>query len=131
MRLINVRTRVVVAAADAYSVTVDAAHEQAFFAMVAGRLRQEFPVLRATLAGTRSGAPIIDQGRAHGVVGFMQFYLVKQEADLIDPATRRVLLPGERSIAGTLEVDDVGAEQARLRSVDGAVPQAGGELISE
>ncbi len=130
VRLVHAQSGQVVASADAYAQAVAPAQEQAFFAMVAGRLRQEFPVLQGTLAAGDGGVPIIDRGRQAGVVGRMRFFAMKADADVVDPATGRVLLPGEKRVQGTLEVDKVDDRRARLKRVDGAAA-AGGTVVSE
>ncbi|MBA3707356.1 MAG: hypothetical protein H0W83_00885 [Planctomycetes bacterium] len=130
VRLVHSESGQVVASADAYAQAVAPAQEQEFFALVAGRLRQEFPVLQGTLAAGDGGVPIIDRGRQAGVVGRMRFFVMRADADVVDPATGRVLLPGEKRVQGTLEVDKVDDRRARLKRVDGAAA-AGGTVVSE
>lgn len=130
VRLVHAETGEVVASADAYSRAVAPAQEQAFFALVAGRLRQEFPVLAGTLAADSGGIAIIDRGENAGVVGRMRFFAVKREADVVDPTTGQVLLPGEKRVEGTLEVDQVQAQQARVKTIAGTTA-AGATVVSE
>lgn len=130
VRLVHVDSGQVVASADAYSRAVAPAQEQAFFALVAGRLRQEFPVLAGTLAADPAGIAVIDRGENAGVVGRMRFFAVKREADVVDATTGQVLLPGEKRIEGTLEVDQVEARQARMKTIDGKTA-TGATLVSE
>ena len=35
----------------------------------------------------------------------MRFFAVKREADVVDPTTGQVLLPGEKRVEGTLELE--------------------------
>ncbi len=128
-RLIHVETGEVVASADAYAGAVTEGQEQAFFAMVAGRLQQVFPVLKGTLAG-ESSAPILDVGTNAGVVGRMRFFLVHQEPDVVDDKTHEVLLPGARQIVGTFEAAAVDRERTQLTTV-GATKATSGTLVSE
>ncbi|HEX3135667.1 MAG TPA: FlgO family outer membrane protein, partial [Planctomycetota bacterium] len=130
VRLVHVETGDVVASADAYSRAVAPAQEQAFFALVAGRLRQEFPVLAGTIGADTRGIAIIDRGQNAGVVGRMRFFAVKREVDVVDPATGQVLLPGEKRVEGTLEVDQVEAQQARVKTIDGKTA-TGATVVSE
>ena len=129
IRLVHADSGEVVASADAYAQAVAPAQEQAFFALVAGRLRQEFPVLQATLSDS-GGATIIDRGGNAGVVGRMRFFVVKRDADVVDQKTGEVLLPGEKRIEGTLEVEDVEKSRARLKAIDGKTA-AGSTVVSE
>ncbi|MBA2481564.1 MAG: hypothetical protein H0V44_12940 [Planctomycetes bacterium] len=130
VRLVHSETGQVVASADAYAEAVAPAQEQAFFALVAGRLRQEFPVLQGTLASGDGGVPIIDRGRQAGVVGRMRFFQVQADADLVDPTTGQVLAAGEKRVQSTLEVDKVDDRGARLKRVSGVAPAAGA-VVSE
>jgi len=130
VRLVHAETGEVVASADAYSRAVAPEQEQAFFALVAGRLRQEFPVLAGTLAADSAGITILDRGENAGVVGRMRFFAVKRDADVVDPATGQVLLPGEKRVDGTLEVDQVEAQWAHLRTIDGKTA-TGATVVSE
>jgi hypothetical protein len=130
VRLVHADSGQVVASADAYSQGVAPAQEQAFFALVAGRLRQVFPVLSGTLAADAAGVAIVGHGQNAGVVGRMRFFAVRRDADVVDPATGQVLLPGEKRISGTLEVDQVDAQQARLTAIDGQAA-AGTTVVSE
>ena len=132
IRLVHAESGEVVASADAYAQAVAPAQEQAFFALVAGRLRQEFPVLQATLSDS-GGTTIIDRGGNAGVVGRMRFFVVKRDADVVDQATGEVLLPGEKRIEGTLEVEGVEKSRSRLKAIDGktAAGAAGTTVVSE
>ncbi len=130
VRLVNVDSKEVVASADAYSQAIAPAQEQAFFALVAGRLHQEFPVLQATLATDERGVAIIDRGSAAGVVGRMIFFAVDRGPDVRDPATGQVVLAGDQRVAGTLEVADVEDQQARMKQVSGTTP-TGAVVVSE
>lgn len=130
VRLVHVDSGQVVASADAYSRAVAPAQEQAFFALVAGRLRQEFPVLQGTLGTNDRGVAIVDRGENAGVVGRMRFFAVKREADVVDATTGQVLLPGEKRVEGTLEVDQVEAQQARVKTIDGRTA-TGATVVSE
>ncbi len=130
VRLVHVDSKEVVASADAYSQAIAPAQEQAFFALVAGRLHQEFPVLQATLAADERGVPIIDRGAAAGVVGRMIFFAVDRGPDVRDPTTGQVVLAGDQRVAGTLEVADVEDQQARMKQVSGTTP-TGALVVSE
>lgn len=130
VRLVHVDSKEVVASADAYSQAIAPAQEQAFFALVAGRLHQEFPVLQATLATDERGLAIIDRGAAAGVVGRMIFFAVDRGPDVRDPITGQVVLAGDQRVAGTLEVDDLEDQQARVKQVSGTTP-TGALVVSE
>lgn len=130
VRLVQVDSGQVVASADAYSRAVAPAQEQAFFALVAGRLRQEFPVLQGTLSADERGLAIIDRGEHAGIVGHLRFFALTHEADVVDAATGQVLLPGEKRVVGTLEVDQVQAQQSRVKTIDGRATN-GATLVSE
>ncbi len=130
VRLVHAETGEVVASADAYSRAVAPAQEQAFFALVAGRLRQEFPVLAGTLASDSAGFAIVDRGENASVVGRMRFFAVKREADVVDATTGQVLLPGEKRVEGTLEVDQVKAQWTHLKTIDGKTV-SGATVVSE
>ena len=129
-RLVHVESGEVVASADAYAGAVTEGQEQAFFAMVAGRLQQEFPVLKGTLAG-ESSTHILNVGANAGVVGRMRFFLVHQEPDVLDDKTREVLLPGTRRIVGTFEATDIDRDRTRLTTVSGTPAVGPGTLVSE
>ncbi|MBA3700799.1 MAG: hypothetical protein H0W78_18275 [Planctomycetes bacterium] len=130
VRLVHVDSGQVVASADAYSRAVAPEQEQAFFALVAGRLRQEFPVLQGTLGTNDRGVAIVDRGENAGVVGRMRFFAVKREADVVDATTGQVLLPGEKRVEATVEVDQVEAHQARVKTIDGKTA-TGATVVSE
>ncbi|HYE04861.1 MAG TPA: hypothetical protein VEL07_04990 [Planctomycetota bacterium] len=114
LRLIHVATGEVVATADAYAIVRDAGDEDAFYAAVAARLRQAFPVLSGGYAGLKEELRL-DLGERDGVVELMRFHLVDGEAE---------------RVVGTVEVVDARRESAEVRVIDGA-PGALARAISE
>jgi len=73
LRVVHCASSLTVASADAYAEGPAAADAAAFFATVAARVRQSFPVLSGTLRSSESGA-WIDLGSRHGVCALMLFY---------------------------------------------------------
>ncbi|MBA3847299.1 MAG: hypothetical protein H0X45_11750 [Planctomycetes bacterium] len=114
LRLIHVATGEVVATADAYTIVRDAGDEDAFYAAIAARLRQAFPVLEGSYAAHKE-AIRIDLGERDGVVKHMRFHLVDGEAE---------------RVVGTVEVVDAQRETAEVRVLDGA-PRGRVRAISE
>jgi hypothetical protein len=111
VRLVHADSGQVIAKADAYAADLADESADAFFALVANRLRQVFPVLQAQLRPSETGErAIADVGRRHGAVVHMRFAVVAQgAADNSD----------EPVIESTVEVVGVDADSAAMRLIKG------------
>ena len=123
IRLIHVESGEEVARADAYAPIADATQEQSFFAAVANRLRQAFPVLAGELRVPAEGRMELGLGRRQGVINRMRFHVLSVGKDLVDAKTGTVLAPGKRTVQATIEADRVYDDLSEMRAVAG-IPRA-------
>lgn len=129
VRIVHVETGEEVARADAYTPVADPAQERAFFAIVAQRLRQAFPVLAGRLLPPTGDAPAIDIGALQGVVARMRFHLVARGPELL-AADGTLLANGAVRSEGIVETVEVAPTRSRVMLVAGT-PAAAGEVVSE
>lgn len=129
LRLIQAGTARVVAIADAYMPSAGAADDDRFYSLLAGRLRQVFPILDGVL-GSDGEALRLALGARHGVDRERTFYVIERGADLLDPATGEVLLAGPREVVGRLRAIRVDEDRSQLELADGRAA-AGAVVVSE
>ncbi len=111
VRLVHCDSGRVVASADAYAEIVASADVDAFFAAVAGRLRQAFPVVSGPVAARGSGQVRLAIGGRDGVVAQMRLHVFPEQ-------------PGAARVA-EIEVVEVGSDQAGATVISGSVPATG------
>ncbi|MBA3683877.1 MAG: hypothetical protein H0W72_01350 [Planctomycetes bacterium] len=130
VRLIHAESGREIAAADAYAPIAGGSRDAEFFAFVAARLRQIFPVLQGPLH-PGSDVARLDLGERHGVVEGMRFHVVRRGEDLIDAKSGEVLLPGEPRIESTVEARRLEAQHSGCALVGGAPVHADEQAVSE
>jgi hypothetical protein len=106
LRLIHAGTGRVVATADAYAESAGDPAAEALFAAAAGRLRQAFPVVEGGVAAAGTGMVRFAAGSRQGASALMRVHVLPAD--------------GGAAIA-TLELVDIGAEEARARVESGRV----------
>lgn len=131
LRLIHTESGEEVARADAYAPVADAVQEQDFFAAVADRLRQVFPVLGADLRVPAEGRMELALGRRQGVVNRMRFHVLTIGKDLVDQRTGAVLARGTRTLQATVEADRVEADRTVVQVVAGLPRAEHDRVVSE
>ncbi|MBN8526560.1 MAG: hypothetical protein J0M02_14600, partial [Planctomycetes bacterium] len=109
LRLVHCASGRVVASADAYAQLSGSADADAFFAAVAGRLRQVFPVVSGAVLPADDGTVRLDLGPGSGAVALMRLHVFPEQPE----GARR---------SGVVEVVSVGADGARGQVVEGQVP---------
>ncbi len=130
VRLIHVESGREVAAADAYAPVAGGDKDGEFFAFVAARLRQVFPVLQGSLTPEPGGARI-DLGDRHGIVPGMRFHVVHRDQDILDSGSGQVLLAGEARIASTWEVVATHADHGDAVRIAGTALSSDESAVSE
>lgn len=111
VRLVHCDSGRVVASADAYAEIVASADVDAFFAAVAGRLRQAFPVVSGPVSASGSGQVRLAIGGRDGVVAQMRLHVFPEQ-----PGAAR---------AAEIEVVEVGSDHAGATVISGSVPATG------
>jgi hypothetical protein len=118
VRAILCDTGELVAVADAYVENVEAGREDEFFRAVAGRFRQDFPVVSGKTA--MNGADLtLDVGARDGVRARMRFSVLEDNSAATPPPVR-----------ARVEVTASAHDLAHARLIEGEAP-AGSEVISE
>lgn len=111
LRLVHCASGRVVASADAYAAIVASSDVDAFFAAVAGRLRQAFPVVSGPVTPSGSGQVRLAIGAGAGVVAQMRLHVFPEQAGA--------------AVAAEVEVVEVGSDAAQATVISGSVPAAG------
>jgi hypothetical protein len=127
IRLIQTATGKVLATADAYAEVDDSADEDAFFAAVAGRLRQVFPVLQGAITSSDERV-YLDLGRRSNVPAHMRFHVYP--AGKVEDG-ERVALANERDIVATVEVERSERERSEVSVTSGSLPRTPLNAVSE
>lgn len=112
LRLIHCDSGRVVASADAYAELAASGDADAFFAAVAGRLRQVFPVLSGTVRAEESGTVRLDFGPGSTAVALLRLHVFPDQ-------------PAGTGRSGTVEVVAVEPGGARAIVVEGSAPASG------
>jgi hypothetical protein len=111
VRLVHCTSGQVVASADAYAEIVASSDVDAFFAAVAGRLRQAFPVVSGQVTPSGSGQVHLAIGGRDGVVAQMRLHVFPEQTGA--------------AAAAEVEVVEVGSDQSRATVISGSAPAAG------